>query len=46
MILACYPVGGAYGTRGDAAKAREFYAKATVGGISEAKDSIKCVALV
>ena len=29
---------GAYGTRGDAAKAREFYAKATVGGISEAKD--------
>jgi hypothetical protein len=29
---------GAYGTRGDAAKARKFYAKATVGGISEAKD--------
>jgi hypothetical protein len=29
---------GAYGTRGDAAKAREFYAKAAVGGISEAED--------
>jgi hypothetical protein len=29
---------GAYGTRGDAAKAREFYAKAGAGGIPEAKD--------
>jgi hypothetical protein len=29
---------GAYGTRGDATKAREFYAKARAGGISEAKD--------
>jgi hypothetical protein len=29
---------GAYGTRGDATKAREFYAKAQAGGISEAKD--------
>jgi hypothetical protein len=28
----------AYGTRGDATKAREFYAKARAGGISEAKD--------
>jgi hypothetical protein len=29
---------GTYGTRGDATKAREFYAKAHVGGIQEAKD--------
>jgi hypothetical protein len=29
---------GAYGTRGDATKAREFYARARAGGISEAKD--------
>ena len=29
---------GTYGTRGDASKARELYAKATVGGIREAKD--------
>jgi hypothetical protein len=29
---------GAYGTRADATKAREFYAKARDGGISEAKD--------
>ena len=34
---------GAYGTRGDAAKAREFYAKATVGGISEAKDQFNAL---
>jgi hypothetical protein len=27
-----------YGTRGDAAKARELYAKAHVGGVQEAKD--------
>ena len=29
---------GTYGTRGDAAKARELYAKAHAGGIREAKD--------
>ena len=29
---------GTYGTRGDATKAREFYAKAHAGGIQEAKD--------
>ena len=29
---------GTYGTRGDASKARELYAKAMVGGIQEAKD--------
>jgi hypothetical protein len=29
---------GTYGTRGDASKARELYAKASVGGIREAKD--------
>jgi hypothetical protein len=29
---------GAYGTRGDAAKARELYAKSQAGGIHEAKD--------
>jgi hypothetical protein len=29
-----------YGTRGDPAKAREFYAKAAAGGIEEAKDRI------
>ena len=29
---------GTYGTRGDAAKARELYAKAHAGGIHEAKD--------
>jgi hypothetical protein len=29
---------GTYGTRGDAAKAREFYAKARVGGIPEAEN--------
>jgi hypothetical protein len=29
---------GAYGTRGDATKARELYAKADAGGIPEAKD--------
>ena len=29
---------GTYGTRGDAAKAHEFYAKAYAGGIQEAKD--------
>jgi hypothetical protein len=34
-ILAAW---GAYGTRGDATKAREFYAKAHAGGIEEAKD--------
>jgi hypothetical protein len=29
---------GAYGTRGDATKARELYAKALAGGIHEAKN--------
>jgi hypothetical protein len=29
---------GTYGTRGDAAKARELYAKAHAGGIQEARD--------
>ncbi len=31
---------GAYGTRGDATKARELYAKAHAGGIQEAKNRI------
>jgi hypothetical protein len=31
------------GTRGDAAKAREFYEKATVGGIQEAKDRLNAL---
>jgi chromosome segregation ATPase len=31
----------AYGTRGDAAKAREFYAKAAAAGIEEAKDRLE-----
>ena len=30
-----------YGTRGDAAKAREFYAKAAASGIEEAKDRLE-----
>jgi hypothetical protein len=30
-----------YGTRGDAAKAREFYAKAAAGGIKEAKERLE-----
>jgi TPR repeat protein len=34
---------GTSGTRGDAAKAREFYAKATVGGIQEAKDRLNAL---
>jgi hypothetical protein len=29
---------GTYGTRGEAAKARELYAKAHAGGIEEAKN--------
>ena len=29
---------GAYGTRGDAKKAREFYARAQAGGIREGKE--------
>jgi hypothetical protein len=29
---------GTYGTRGEATKAREFYAKAQAGGIQETKD--------
>jgi TPR repeat protein len=31
---------GAYGTRGDAAKARILYAKAQAGGIKEAKERL------
>ena len=31
---------GTYGTRGEATKAREFYAKANAGGIQEAKDRL------
>ena len=31
---------GTYGTRGEAAKAREHYAKAHAGGIQEAKDRL------
>jgi hypothetical protein len=31
---------GTYGTRGEAAKAREYYAKAHTGGIREAKDRL------
>ncbi|MDA9503438.1 hypothetical protein XI09_00970 [Bradyrhizobium sp. CCBAU 11386] len=31
---------GAYGTRGDAIKAREFYARAEAGGIKEAKERL------
>ena len=31
---------GTYGTRGEATKAREFYAKAHAGGIQEAKDRL------
>jgi hypothetical protein len=34
---------GTYGTRGDASKARELYAKATAGGIREAKDRINAL---
>jgi TPR repeat protein len=34
---------GTYGTRGDATKARELYAKAHVGGIPEAKDRINAL---
>lgn len=34
---------GTYGTRGDASKARELYAKATDGGIGEAKDRINAL---
>ncbi len=34
---------GTYGTRGDAMKARELYAKAHVGGIQEAKDRMNAL---
>jgi hypothetical protein len=34
---------GTYGTRGDAMKARELYAKAHVGGIQEAKERINAL---
>ena len=37
---------GTYGTRGEAAKAREYYAKAHAGGIREAKDRTRRVAPV
>ncbi len=32
---------GTYGTRGEAAKARELYAKAHAGGIQDAKDRLE-----
>jgi hypothetical protein len=34
---------GTYGTRGEATKAREFYAKADAGGIREAKDRLNAL---
>jgi TPR repeat protein len=34
---------GTHGTRGDLAKAREFYARAHAGGIQEAKDRLHAV---
>ena len=34
---------GTYGTRGEAAKARELYAKAHAGGIREAKDRLEAL---
>ena len=34
---------GTYGTRGDASKARELYARATAGGIREARDRINAL---
>ena len=34
---------GTYGTRGEATKAREFYAKAQAGGIREAKDRFEAL---
>jgi hypothetical protein len=34
---------GTYGTRGEATKAREFYAKAHAGGIQEAKDRVNAL---
>jgi len=34
---------GTYGTRGDATKARELYAKAHAGGIQEAKDRLNAL---
>ncbi len=34
---------GAYGTRGDATKARDLYAKARAGGISEARDQFNAL---
>jgi hypothetical protein len=35
---------GAYGTLGDAAKARDLYAKAEAGGIKEASEQVRCAA--
>jgi hypothetical protein len=40
VILAAW---GTYGTRGEATKAREFYAKADAGGIREAKDRLNAL---
>jgi TPR repeat protein len=34
---------GTYGTRGDATKARELYAKSRAGGIEEAKDRLSAL---
>jgi hypothetical protein len=34
---------GTYGTRGEATKAREFYAKAHAGGVQEAKDRLNAL---
>ena len=34
---------GTYGTRGEATKARELYAKAHAGGIQEAKDRLNAL---
>ena len=40
ILLAAW---GTYGTRGDATKARELYAKAHAGGIQEAKDRLNAL---
>jgi hypothetical protein len=40
LVLATW---GTYGTRGEATKAREFYAKARAGGIQEAKDRLEAL---
>ena len=43
MIPSFSPRWGTYGTRGDAMKARELYAKAHAGGIQEAKDRLNAL---